>query len=467
MYEGYLPDRRLARRAEALQQAMVAQQSVRVAALAQDWSEQMGYYRLLGNDRVQESDLIAALTARAVDAVACQRGPVHLLAIQDTTQLNFEAHPGRRRRAEGLGVIGDGQSRGFFVHPTLLVEAQAGHALGFSEVQVWSRDAQMPDKHERQYKDLPLEAKESARWIQSLEHSHHRLGSTVRLTGIADREADLYPLFARLPPQGMDLIVRVCRDRRLLGQSERLYGHLAAQPCWGREVVEIRADVRKRRTARQAEVEYRVAAVELPRPAHWPGEAEQTGGLWAIEVRESDATLPAKEKPLHWRLLTTHRVETLEQARQVVAWYRQRWHIEQVFRLLKLEGLDLESSDLGSGRALRRMAVLALGAALDVLRLLLAERGENEQPLAQVFSEAEQHTLQAVGEQLEGRTAKQQNPHAARTLGWAAWIIARLGGWKGYRSQRPAGPLTYQRGLQRFSLICHGHQLSLHDLYKP
>jgi hypothetical protein len=31
---------------------------------------------------------------------------------------------------------------------------------------------------------------------------------------------------------------------------------------------------------------------------------------------------------VHWRLLTTHEVTTLAQARQIVIWYRMRWTID-------------------------------------------------------------------------------------------------------------------------------------------
>jgi hypothetical protein len=467
IYEQHLLDQRLARRAEALQQAMVQQQSVRIAALAQDWAEQMAYYRLLRNERVEEADLIEGLCGRSRAALEMAGAPLHVLAIQDTTQLNFEAQAGRHRAESGLGVIGDGQSSGCFLHPTLLVDATHAHALGFSDVQLWRRDPQRPGKAARRYKQQPLEAKESARWVDSLLRSRSRLGSEVHVTGVLDREGDLYPLFARLPDAHTDLIVRACRDRGLLEGSQRLFAHLAQQPCLGRAEIEVRGDVRTRQSARRAELAYRIAEVRFPRPSTWPEEAESTGPLWAIEVREVPESVPQGEEAIHWRLVTTHRVETLAQVQQVVGWYRERWHIEQVFRLLKLEGLDVESSALSQGHALRRLSVLALGAALDVLRLLRAERSESTQPLEQVFAAHEQACLEALAQQVQGRTQKQKNPHAPHTLGWAAWIIARLGGWKGYRSQRPAGPITYRRGLVRFANLCEGFRLRPPDLYRP
>lgn len=467
MYENDLPDARLAARAQALQEAMSRQQSACVRRVAKDRAEEIAFGRFLRNKRVEESALIRGLCGHARAAVQVLPEGTHLLEIQDSTQFNLEARRGRRKPNSGLGVIGDGKSAGFFLHPTLLVTADGGHALGFSDVALWSRPADKPDKKERKYKRLPLEEKESLRWVQSAKDSRERLGTGFRLTVVTDCEGDAYPLFARQAEMKVDLLVRLCRDRKILESHELLFSYLARQPVLGVDEVEVRGDVRKRRSSRRARLEYRVAQVTLARPRTWPQEAPQSGKLWAIEVREVADTVPAGEEPIHWRLLTTHSVERFEDACQVVAWYRERWHIEQIFRLLKSDGLDLEDSELESGHALRRLSVLALGAALDVMRLLRAERGENEQPLEQVFDPVQQQCLEALLPRVEGRTQALQNPHPPRTLGWAAWIIARLGGWSGYRSQRPAGPLVYRRGLNRFALLCEGFSLRPYDVYTP
>lgn len=460
MYEGQIPDARLARRADALQRAVAQRQSACVMRVAQGRAEREAFYDLLRNPRVKEELLVEGLCAQAQTARAALPADVHLLAIQDTTQFNCEARKGRRKDTCGLGVIGDNRSAGFFLHPTLLVTAQGGYALGFSDALLWSRPAERPRKGEEEHKRQPLEEKESRRWVESLERSRRALGPHVHLTGVADREADCYPLFARADAlEGVDLVVRVCRDRHIQGVAERLYAHLASQPLLGVEEVEIRGDVRKRRTGRRARLEYRAVPVTLPRPRNWPAEARQSRPLWAVEVREVAETVPPGEAPIHWRLLTTHPVESFAQAQRVVGWYRERWHIEQVFRLLKKDGLDVEDSELGSGEALRRLAVIALGAALDVLRLLRAERAESDQPVEQVFTPLQQQCLQAVASRVEGRTAALQNPHPPKTLAWAAWVIARLGGWSGYRSQRAAGPITYRHGLTRFLAMCEGFAL--------
>ncbi|WP_414573692.1 hypothetical protein [Nostoc sp. CCY 9925] len=47
------------------------------------------------------------------------------------------------------------------------------------------------------------------------------------------------------------------------------------------------------------------------------------------------------------------------------------------------------------------------------------------------------------------------------TVAWATWIIARLGGWSGYSSQKPPGITTLVRGLYQFESTFFGWKLAL------
>ena len=57
---------------------------------------------------------------------------------------------------------------------------------------------------------------------------------------------------------------------------------------------------------------------------------------------------------------------------------------------------------------------------------------------------------------LEGKTAKQKNPHQAGSLAWTSWIVARLGGWSGYTAYGAAGPKTMANGWQKFKAMAQG-----------
>lgn len=149
----------------------------------------------------------------------------------------------------------------------------------------------------------------------------------------------------------------------------------------------------------------------------------------------------------------------MEQALQVITWYSWRWRIEQLFATLKQGGLNIEASQLETVSAIQRLCLLALGAAVKVLQLSLG-REDVEQSANLVFSESEQQCLTELSPSLNGTTPKQQNPYPPLTLAWANWLIARLGGWSGYLSQRPPGTATLFHGLQKFESIFLGWKLA-------
>ena len=98
--------------------------------------------------------------------------------------------------------------------------------------------------------------------------------------------------------------------------------------------------------------------------------------------------------------------------------------------------------------------------ALRTMQLTLAREGNTTRPASDTFTKEEQDFLEHLQPELEGKTDKQKNPHEKRTLAWSSWIIARLGGWKGYSSERKPGPITMLHGLQRFSSMQQGWLLA-------
>ena len=93
------------------------------------------------------------------------------------------------------------------------------------------------------------------------------------------------------------------------------------------------------------------------------------------------------------------------------------------------------------------------------MQMVLARDGSS-QPATAVFEQDEIPVLAALQPTLEGKTEKQKNPHPKTSLAWAAWIIARLGGWNGYKSEAPPGPITFLNGLRRFATLADGWRLA-------
>lgn len=251
-----------------------------------------------------------------------------------------------------------------------------------------------------------------------------------------------------------------CLPRPHTGDGGKLYAWIDARPARG--VYSFDAPARPgKRSAHRATLEVCFGRTAIKRPASCSDKnAPEQIGLSVVEVKELPGSVVGKEAPIHWRLLTTHRVECLEDALLCVGWYRQRWNIEQLFRILKKQGLNVESSQVETGDGLTKLACLAVQAAVRTMQLTLARDADNAARAAEVFDPEEIEVLQRILPTLEGKTEKQKNPHRPGSLAQAAWIVARLGGWKGYASEAKPGPITMLRGLQRVDAICEGWKLA-------
>lgn len=434
---------------------MSREQSVNIRAVSRNRAEQVGYYRFLSNENVRVSELVKSASDHCQQQVAGR----HVLAISDSSEINLQAQI-RHLELDDLGVVGNNRDVGFFVHPTLVVDAESGFPLGLSTIQLWHREPERPDKHHRRYRQLPIEAKESYKWLRAAERSQSSLvgGGVECVTYVGDRESDIYEEWVRVPDTQTHLLVRACRNRRLEDSSTMLYETLSQQPCQGTYAVTVVADPRIGRSAREAWLAVRFTPLTIRRPQKVSAQDyPDSVALYAVDAQE--VTPPEGEAPIHWRLLTTHPIHTLEQALQVIQWYGWRWRIEQLFATLKRVGLDLESTRLESVKAIERLTILALMAAVRILQLK-AGRDDETLPASISFSAPQQHCLMDLAPTLQGRTRKQQNPYTQGSLAWAAWLIARLGGWSGYRSQSPPGIRTLSQGLKTFGAIFEGWSLA-------
>jgi hypothetical protein len=413
-------------------------------------AEEAATARFFRNPKVTTGEILETAAKRTAAAAAGR----HVLILQDTSEINYQAKAKRKRN---LGKVGNGEDVGLFVHPTLAVDAETGVALGLAGATIWRRTKTKA----RNYQELPIEQKESFRWIDTAEKARDALSEAATVTVIADREADIYELFARLPDTRTHVLVRAEHDRALKGGG-RLYSALAAAPAAGR--IDFHLAGRPGRSARKVSLEVRFTKVMLRRPSKGLDPRDPPAlEMYAVEAREIDP--PPGEEPILWRLLTTHEINSLADAARMIDFYRLRWNIEQLFRTLKSEGLEIEECLLADGEALENLAAVALIAACQVIQLVRGRGPEGEtQSALLVFSPAEIHVLKAVVREYEGKTEKQKNRFTVGSLAWAAWAIARLGGWKGYASERPPGPITFTHGLRTFHAIFEGYRLAQHGL---
>ena len=431
---------------------MVSQQTVCLRQLAGNRAREVQFGRWLANDKVTADELVTPSCART-GMVAAGR---HVLAIHDTSEMNYQAHAGR---VSGLGTVGNGSDLGLFLHPLLAVDAVDGTCLGLAHLHHWIRTASAAPN----YRQLPIEDRESYRWLEVAEAGKKCLSGADMVTIVADRESDIYEEWARLPDERTHLLTRACRDRTL-ATGGKLYAWIDAQPAQGAYSFEAPARPGKR-SAHQARLTVRFGCIAIKRPVSCSDKrAPRQIELNVVEVKELTDSVVGNEAPIHWRLLTTHRVECLEDALRCVGGYRQRWNIEQLFRTLKKQGLNVESSQVETGEGLTKLACLATQAAVRTMQLTLARDTDSPAQASDVFDPEEIEVMQRILPTLEGKTEKQKNPHRPGSLAQAAGVVARLGGWKGYASEAKPGPITVLRGLRRIEDIRHGWKLASKDV---
>jgi hypothetical protein len=391
------------------------------------------YDRLLGNEKVTLDALLAGWSEQTAGAVAGR----HVLAIQDTSEINFKTTKERRR---GLGEIGKGTGHGLLLHAMLAQDADSDACLGLVGGKIWTRQGRVTVRHEKR----PLEEKESERWVSTANAAKPVLAAAAMVTVIDDREGDLYAKWASVAGPNFHLLSRSMHDR-VLANDASMYATIGSLPIADISTVDLME--RAGRPKRTAKLALRFGAVTLQRPQHTSRHLPETVDLNLVEVIEREA--PADVEPLHWYLLTTHKVSDVASAWRVVNWYKKRWVIEQLFRILKTQGLQLEDSRIETADRLLKLTAIAAKAAVIILQLVQARDGKSDEPASTAFNADQTQLLAALGKKYEGRTKLQSNPHPPGSLAWAAWIIARLGGWDGYPRTKP-GPITMKHGLQYF-----------------
>jgi hypothetical protein len=264
----------------------------------------------LENEQVTLSELVRSLSDHCQQQVEGR----HILSISDSSEINLQGHKGRLK-PEGLGVVGNNTDIGFFIHPTMAIDAESGFPLGLSNVQLWTRSPHRPENRDKTYPTLPIEHKESYKWIATDERTRrcYQAGGARLVTHIGDREADLYAAWASIPDRYHHLLVRVHQDRRLWGQPQSLDEYLSAQPCEGTYTVQVIGDPRTKQTAREALLRVSYGAVSIQRPDKLnTKDYPESISVYAVEAQEVNP--PTGQKPIHWRLMTTHRVVSFEQA---------------------------------------------------------------------------------------------------------------------------------------------------------
>ena len=451
-----LGDARLHARHKQIVRQMTLTPSASMPATFPNQAQLQAYYRFTQNPNVSHHDLLEPHFASTAQR-ASQLEHVHVL--HDTTRIRFDVHDDFER--EHLCRFGKG-SQGFDWHCALVCAPGSVRApLGLIASQPFVPKARLSEDTLAFWKqrDGVLD-NEMERWMEGVERAELRLQACARVTHVMDREGDCFELLYAMKVSGYDAIVRAAYNRRVLNAAgSKLFEVLEQAPWLGERSIALSERWKSRATKhnparrpRQTKVRVRAVEVELKRPqgVASAGPINQSVTCWAVELLESRP--PKGEKPVRWVLLTSHEIDCVEQAWEVVDGYQGRWLIEEYNKALKT-GCGVRQSQQRSAQALLKMLALAAPIAWYLLVLRYLSEYDEKAEAEQVLDELELRMLRALRPKLIKRNPKVRDVMLA---------MASLGGH--VTRNGPPGWLTLERGRRKLADHVQGARLLTQSL---
>lgn len=297
--------------------------------ISPDVATEVSFYRLLKNKRVDLGQLISHMSAPLQSLVKDR----HVLVLGDSTEVSLHRQKMHIRDADRIGVLSDNRTPGYHLHLSLCLDAQSGHGLGISDQILWNRPPSKKSKAQkrRSNKQRPLEQKETYKWKLGIEHSLRVLAQARKRTFVFDGGADTEEIWHTIHELGVDAVVRIHYDRAVVPVAEQvkslkslpsilsLYKLFDTEDFVGSYSLPLRTLKRhnysknrsQNRKGRMAKMDVRFTKVKLPANTH-------SKPYYLIEAIESPQTIPPGEDPIHWLLMTTHPVDSFDQAKQII-----------------------------------------------------------------------------------------------------------------------------------------------------
>ena len=411
-----------------------------------DWANTKAAYRFLSNPRVGEEDILAGHFQSTRDRFRSTDGLV--LVLHDTTEFSF-----RRENPEPIGKIGivggrrdrTGQAEfyttcGILMHSSLVVTTE-GLPLGISAIKFWSRkDFKGTNALKKKINStrVPIEEKESVRWIDNIKQTTALLADPQRCIHIGDRESDIYELFCTAHDANTHFLVRTCVDR--LAEDRQ---HTISQQM---ETVDVKANHRiavldKKGQPAEAILEIRYCRIRVLPPI---GKQRRYPELELTVIYAQEREAPSGRDPIDWKLITDLPVSTPLEAVEKLEWYASRWKIETFHKILK-SGCKAEESKLRTADRLVNLIAVFCILSWRIFWMTMLNRSTSDAPTSLAFTDTECQLLDhLVPDQAKSRSSK-------KSLSSYIIKVARLGGYLARASDPPPGNIVMWRGLSRLT----------------
>ena len=448
-------DERLGKRFRALLEQLSSSPGDSIPLVCQDWANTKAAYRFLDNDRVDEAQILAGHFQATRDRAAATSGPI--LVMHDTTEFSYKREDIEAVGKTRINIAGgyrDGTPRlytacGILMHSGLAVTPE-GLPLGLTAIKFWSRKkfkgANALKKHINPTR-VPIEQKESIRWLENLRQSSTLLAEPARCVHIGDRESDIYELFCAAQDAGTNFLFRTCVDRLAGDGKHTIAAEMAEVDCKGLHRVEVR-DRHGKLSVAVLELKFRRILVQPPlyKQRRYPA-------LALTVLHASERGKPRGRDPIDWKLITNLPVTTRAQAIEKLHWYALRWRIEVFHKILK-SGCQAEQSKLRTAERLVNLLATFCILSWRIFWLTMLNRSTANAKPSLVFTPLEIELLNRL-------MVDRPPTHSRRptTLHSCLIQLARLGGYLARASDPPPGNLVIWRGLSRLTDIEIGYLL--------
>jgi hypothetical protein len=436
-----LADERLTKRLRKLLGQIGGAMGQSIPFACQDWANAKGAYRFLSNDRVNEADILAGHFQSARDRAGAAESLIFVL--HDTTEFTFQ-----REASNAIGVtssVNSGRDKagrvrshtvcGILMHSSMVLTSE-GVPLGLAAVKVWTRQkfkGTAALKKKVNPTRVPIEKKESIRWLDNLAQSTELLGDAGRCVHIGDRESDIYELFCLAHELGTHFLLRTCVNRRAGYGDYTVADEMAEVAIKKRHLINVR-DCNGEPDQALLEIRYRKIRI-LPPIGKW----KRYPPLELTVIHAEEATVPRHRKKISWKLITDLPVNSGRAAVEKLEWYAMRWKIEVFHKILK-SGCRAEDSRLRTAQRLANLIAIFCIVSWRVFWMTMLNRTTVDAPAELALTEFEIHLpdhLLTTG------------PTMRKTLSSYLTKIASLGGYLARGSDPPPGNIVMWRGLSR------------------
>lgn len=439
-------DPRLGRRFRKLVGQLATSLGQTIPLACRDWTNTKAAYRFLSNGRVNEMAILAGHFQATRERFAATDGPI--LVLHDTTEFSYT-----RESKEAIGILyrscgrkdKEGRPRlhtlcGILMHASLAVTAE-GLPLGLTAIKFWTRSkfkGANALKRKVNPTRVPIEAKESVRWLENLRQSTKLLDEPSRCIHIGDRESDIYELFCAAQESGTKFLVRTCVDR-LAGDGKHTIAALMRR-------IKVKAihqvEVRDAKgTVSQATVKVKYHRLRVYPPI---GKQKQYPPLMLTVIYAQESSTPRGREKIDWKLITNLPVRSRKDAVEKLAWYAMRWRIETFHKILK-SGCRAEASKLRTAERIVNLIAMFCVLSWRIFWMTMMNRVAPAAPPLVALTRVETQLL----DRLFPGEAERRKP----TLSTYLSKIARLGGYLARTKDSPPGNMVMWRGMSRLTDI--------------